>query len=128
MCKAKQQPTVEENVDNTNIGLLNVSENGLTKMGLGEILMILLLVLVMGIVLAYYCKKKKQERLREMEQSMRNSLGVYRPAPASSELYPHRQAIPMVTFSSPGQRAVSFKPEETNLPSAPLPGFWEECK
>ena len=123
MCKSKQQPT--ENVDNTNIGLLNVSENGLEKMGLGEILMILLLVIVMGIVLAYYCKKKKQERLREMEQSMRNSLGVYRPAPASSELYPHRQAIPMVTFSSPGQRAVSFKSEQ---PSAPLPGFWEACK
>ena len=61
MCKSKQQPT--ENVDNTNIGLLNVSENGLTKMGLGEILMILLLVIVIGIVLAYYCKKKKQERL-----------------------------------------------------------------
>ena len=120
----KKPPTVEENVDNTNIGLLNVSENGLTKFGLGEILMILLLMLVMGIVLAYYCKKKKQERLREMEQSMRNSLGVYRPA-ANSELYPHRQAIPMVTFSSPGQRAVSFKHEE---PSAPAQGLWEACR
>ena len=121
----KQPPTVEENVDNTNIGLLNLSENGLTKFGIGEILMVLLLMLVMAIVIAYYCKKRKQARLLEMEQSLRNSLGVYRPAPASSELYPHRQAIPMVTFSSPGQRAVSFKPEGTNLPSAPLPGFWE---
>ena len=122
MCKSKQQPT--ENVDNTNIGLLNVLENGLGKMSLGEILMILLLVVVIGIVLAYYCKKKKQQRLREMEQSMRNSLGVYRPA-ANSELYPHRQAIPMVTFSSPGQRAVSFKHEE---PSAPAQGLWEACR
>ena len=120
----KQPPTVEENVDNTNIGLLNLSENGLTKFGLGEILTILLLMLVMAIVIAYYCKKRKQASLLEMEQSLRNSLGVYRPAPASSELYPHRQAIPMVTFSSPGQRAVSFKPEE---PSAPIPGFWEAC-
>ena len=34
----KQPPTVEENVDNMNIGLLNLSENGLTKFGLGEIL------------------------------------------------------------------------------------------
>ena len=124
----KQSPTVEENVDNTNIGLLNLSENGLTKFGIGEILTVLLLMLVIAIIGAYYCKKRKQARLLEMEQSMRNSLGVYRPAPASSELYPHRQAIPMVTFSSPGQRAVSFKPEETNLPSAPLPGFWEACK
>ena len=122
MCKAKQQPT--ENVENQNIGLLNVSENGLGKMSLGEILMILLLVVVMGIVLAYYCKKKKQQRLREMEQSLSRSLGVYRPA-ANSELYPHRQAIPMVTFSSPGQRAVSFKQEE---PSAPAQGLWEACR
>ena len=122
MCKSKQQTT--ETVDNTNYGLLNVSENGLGKMGLGEILMILLLVIVIGMVLAYYCKRKKQQRLREMEQSMRNSLGVYRPA-ANSELYPHRQAIPMVTFSSPGQRAVSFKQEE---PSAPIQGLWEACR
>ena len=73
-----------ETVDNTNYGLLNVLENGLGKMGLGEILMILLLVIVIGMVLAYDCKRKKQQRLREMEQSMKNSLGVYRPA-ANSE-------------------------------------------
>ena len=121
----KKETTVEENVDNTNIGLLNLSENGLNKLGLGEILTVLLVMLVVGIIIAYYCKKRRQARLREMEGAMRNSLGVYRPAPASSELYPHRQAIPMVTFSSPGQRAVSFKSEE---PSAPLPGFWEACK
>ena len=122
MCKSKQQTT--ETVDNTNYGLLNVSENGLGKMGLGEILMILLLVIVIGMVLAYYCKRKKQQPLREMEQSMRNSLGVYRPV-ANSELYPNREAIPMVSFSLPGQRAVSFKQEE---PSAPTQGLWEACR
>ena len=88
----KQPPTVEENVDNTNIGLLNLSENGLTKFGIGEIFTILLLMLVMAIVIAYYCKKRKQARLLEMEQSLRNSLGVYRPAPMQEELYPHRQS------------------------------------
>ena len=130
----KQPPTVEENVDNTNIGLLNLSENGLTKFGIGEILTVLLLMLVMAIVIAYYCKKRKQARLLEMEQSLRNSLGVYRPAPMQEELYPHRQGfqaltanlpsapIPMVTFSSPGTCQVSYKPEGT------LPGFWEACK
>ena len=130
----KQPPTVEENVDNTNIGLLNLSENGLTKFGIGEILTILLLMLVMAMVIAYYCKKRKQARLLEMEQSLRNSPGVYRPALMQEELYPHRQGfqtlttnvpsapIPMVTFSSPGTRQVSYKPEGT------LPGFWEACK
>ena len=87
-------------MDNTNIGLLNLSENGLNKFGIGEILTVLLVMLVLGIIIAYHCKKRRQARLREMEQSMRNSLGVYRPAPASSELYPHRQAILMVTFSN----------------------------
>ena len=58
MCKSKQQET--ETVDNTNYGLLNISEAGLGKMGLGEILMILFLLIVLGMVLAYYCKRKKQ--------------------------------------------------------------------
>ena len=130
----KQPLTVEENVDNKNIGLLNLSENGLTKFGIGEILTVLLLMLVIAVIGAYYCKKRKQARLLEMEQSLRNSLGVYRPAPMQEELYPHRQGfqaltanlpsapIPMVTFSSPGTRQVSYKPEGT------LPGFWEACK
>ena len=96
----KPKLTVEENVDNTNIGLLNLSENGLNKFGIGEILTVLLVMLVLGIIIAYYCKKRRQARLREMEGAMRNILGVYRPAPASSELYPHRQVTPIVTFSS----------------------------
>ena len=128
----KPEPTVEENVDNTNIGLLNLSENGLNKFGIGEILTVLLVMLVLGIIVAYYCKKRRQTRLLEMEQSLRNSLGAYRPA--QEELYPHRQGfqtlttnvpsapIPMVTFSSPGTRQVGYKPEGT------LPGFWEACK
>ena len=130
----KQPPTVEENVDNTNIGLLNLSENGLTKFCIGEILTVLLLMLVIADIGAYYCKKRKQARLLEMEQSLRNSLGVYRPAPMQEDLYPHRQGIqtlttnlpsapiPMVTFSSPGTYQVGYKPEGT------LPGFWEACK
>ena len=68
----KQPPPVEENVDNTNIGLLNLSENGLKKFGIGEILTVLLLMLVIAIIGAYYCKKRKQARLLEMEQSLRN--------------------------------------------------------
>ena len=120
MCKSKQQET--ETVDNTNYGLLNISEAGLGKMGLGEILMILLLINVLGMVLAYYCKRKKQQRLRELDSAMRNGL-AYRPA--NSEVYPHRQAIPMVSFSTPGQRTVSLKQEE---PSAPAQGLWEACR
>ena len=52
----KQLP-VEENVDNTNIGLVNLSENGLTNFGIGEVLTVLLLMLVIAIIGAYCCKK-----------------------------------------------------------------------
>ena len=95
MCKSKQQET--ETVDNTNYGLLNISEAGLGTMGLGKILMIILLLKVLGMVLVYYCKKKKQQRLRELDNAMRNGL-AYRPA--NSEIYPHRSAVslPMVQF------------------------------
>ena len=129
----KQPPAEEMNVDNTNIGLVNLSENGLTYFGIGEILTMLLLLMVIAIIEAYCCKKRKQARMLEMEQTLRN-VGVYRSAPMQEELYPHRQGfqtlptnlpsapIPMVTFSSPGTHQVSYKPEGT------LPEFWEACK
>merc|ERR1712030_273726 len=51
--------------------------------------------------LVYYCKKKKQQILRELDNTMRNGL-AYRPA--NSEIYPHRSAIPLhlVQFSTLG--------------------------
>ena len=128
----KQPPNEETNVDNTNIGLVNLSENGLTYFGIGEILTVLL-ILVIAIIGADCCKKRKQARMLEMEQSLRNA-GVYRSAPMQDELYPHRQGfqtlptslpsapIPMVTFSSPGTCQVHYKSEGT------MPGYWESCK
>ena len=100
MCKS--QETTEkgkETVENSNYGLLNISESGLGTMGLGEILMIILLGMAIILIVLYYCKKKKQQRLRELDNAMRNGL-AYRPA--NSEVYPHRSAVPMVQFS--GQR------------------------
>ena len=133
MCKGGgKQSSVEENVDNTNIGLVNLSDTGLTNFGIGEVLTVLLLMLVIAIIGAYCCKKRKRARMLEMEQSVRAR--VYRSAPMQEELYPHRQGfqtlptnlpsapIPMVTFSSPGTRQVSYKSEGT------LPGIWEACK
>ena len=72
MCKSKQNET--ETVENSNYGLLNISEAGIGKMGLGEILLIILLLMVLGMTLVYYCKRKKQQRLRELDNAMRNGL------------------------------------------------------
>ena len=82
----KQPPSEETYVDNTNIGLLNLSDNGMTYFGVGEILTVLVLILVIAIIGAYCCKKRKRARMLEMEQSLRNA-GVYRSAPMQDELY-----------------------------------------
>ena len=126
MCKSQTETTEKgksETVENSNYGLLNILEAGLGTMGLGKILMIILLLIVLGMAMVYYCKKKKQQRLRELDNAMRNGL-AYRPA--NSEVYPHRSAIPlpMVQFSTPGQRTVSLQQE----PSAPAQGLWEQCR
>ena len=126
----KQPPSEETNMDNTNIGLLNLSDNGMTYFGVGEILTVLVLILVIAIIGAYCCKRRKRARRLEMEQSMRNA-GVYRSAPMQGQGFPQTlptslptapQAIPMVTFSSPGTREVHYKSEPT------MPGYWESCK
>ena len=128
MCKSKQtESDKSETVENSNYGLLNISEAGLGTMGLVEILVIILLLMVLGMALVYYCKKKKQQRLRELDNAMRNGL-AYRPA--NSEVYPHRSAIPlpMVQFSTPGQRTVSLQQEPSAPAHAPAQGLWEQCR
>ena len=128
MCKSKQTETDKsETIETSNYGLLNFSEAGLGTMGLGEILMIILLLIVLSMALVNYCKKKKQQRLRELDNAMRNGL-AYRPA--NSEIYPHRSAIPlpMVQFSTPGQRTVSLQQEPSAPVQTPAQGLWEQCR
>ena len=57
MCKSQTETTEKgksETVENSNYGLLNISESGLGTMGLGEILMIILLLIVLGMAILYY--------------------------------------------------------------------------
>ena len=113
MCKSQETTEKgQETVENSKYGLPNISESGLGTMGLGEILMIILLGMAIILIVLYYCKKKKQQRLRELNNAMAMA---YRPA--TSEVYPHRSVVPMVQFSTPGQRTVSLQQE----PSAPPP-------
>ena len=98
MCKSQETTEKgQETVENSNYGLLNISESGLGTMGLGEIFMLILLSMAIILLVLYYCKKKKQQRLRELN----NALAVaYRPAGEAIN-YPHRSALP-IQFS--GQR------------------------
>ena len=126
-----KQPSEETIVDTTNVGLINMSNTGMTYFGVGEILTVLVLILVLAIIGTYCCKKRRRARMVELEQSIRNAtnLGVYR-SPAQPQagqgfaqsLPTAPQAMPMVTFSQPGNREVHYKSEPT------MPSYWESCK
>ena len=62
-----KQPTEETIVDNTNVGLVNLSNTGMTYFGVGEILTVLILILVLAIIGNYCCKRSRRERLVELE-------------------------------------------------------------
>ena len=68
-----KQPTEETIVDNTNVGLINMSNTGMTYFGVGEILTVLVLILVVAIIGTYCCKKRRRARLVELEQSIQNT-------------------------------------------------------
>ena len=129
-----KQPSEETIVDTTNVGLLNMSNTGMTYFGVGEILTVLILILVLAIIGNYCCKRRRRARMVELEQSIRNANpGVYR-SPMQVSAQPQAgqgfaqslptapQAMPMVTFSTPGTREVHYKSEPT------MPSYWESCK
>ena len=49
-----KQPSEETIVDATNVGLLNMSNTGMTYFGVGEILTVLVLILVLAIIGNYW--------------------------------------------------------------------------
>ena len=127
MCKSKNTETDKsETIETSNYRLLNFSEDNLGTMGLVEILVIILLLMAIGMAWVYCLKKKKQRRLRELNDAMRDA---YRPA--NSEIYPHRSSmpIPLVQFQTPGNRTVSMQQQQE--PSAPAQtplGLWDQCR
>ena len=128
MCKSKQTETDKsETIETSNYGLLNFSEAGLGTMGLVEILVIILLLMALGMAWVYYCKKKKKQRMRELNNAMRDGL-AYRPA--NSEIYPHRSSmpLPLVQFSTPGNRTVSLQQKPSAPAQTPVQGLWDQCR
>ena len=77
-----KQPKEETIVDTTNVGLLNMSNTGMTYFGVGEVLTVVVLILVLAIIGNYCCKRRKRARRVELEQSIRNAnQEVYRSPP-----------------------------------------------
>ena len=64
---SNDEPKEEIDIDTTNVGLWNISESGVSTIGVGEVLNIVVLVMVMSIIIKYCCKRMKVARRTELE-------------------------------------------------------------
>ena len=130
MCK-KQVPEVDnsQNLQTTNLGLINLEENSLGSMGAFEIISVILLIL--GIIMTcHYCnQKRKKSRMRDMNSAVQEGMSAN-----TAVGYRARPGAPVITFEQPGTRMVTL--QQAAVPSAPVqlqppnqnPGLWEQCR
>ena len=130
MCK-KRVPEVDnsQNLQTTNLGLINLEENSLGSMGAFEIISVILLVL--GIIMTcHYCnQKRKKSRMRDMNNAVQEGMSAN-----TAVGYRARPGAPVITFEQPGTRMVTL--QQAAVPSAPVqlqptnqnPGLWEQCR
>ena len=125
--KQAAEPKEEINLDTTNFGLWNISDNGYSTFGVGEVLTAIVLVLILAIIAKYCCKRAAVARRSELEETIRaNTQGTYRSQAMQLSNPPvaQPQAIPMVTFDTQsGARQVQFSNQ-----AGPVPSYWETCK
>ena len=120
MCKKKVAEVDDsKNIETSNYGIINLSEDNLGTMGLVEIVAIILLIMAIGMTWIYCVKKKKQRRMRELNSAINTA--SFRPG-----------SMPVVQFQTPGSRVVSMQelpsaPAQPAQPPAPL-GLWEQCR
>ena len=119
--KQAAEPKEEINLDTTNFGLWNISDNGYSTFGVGEVLTAIVLVLILAIIAKYCCKRAAVARRSELEETIRrNTQGMQLSNPPVAQ----PQAIPMVTFDTQsGHRQVQFSNQ-----AGPVPSYWETCK
>ena len=123
---SNDEPKEEIDIDTTNVGLWNMSESGVSTIGVGEVLTIVVLVMVMAIIIKYCCKRMKVARRNKLEETIRNANAPpAAPGFAPSFATQPQAGIPMVTFETPGQRKVQY----SSQPAMPGPSsYWETCK
>ena len=125
MCKKQPEVDNSENIQTTNLGLINLEESSIGSMGAFEIISVILLAL--GIILTcHYCnQRRKKSRQRDMQSAVQN---------ANNTAVGYRAAgAPVITFEQPGTRTITM--QQAAIPSAPMlqlpnktPGLWEQCR
>ena len=126
MCKKKvAEVDQSKNIEESNYGLLLISENNLGTMGIVEVVGVILLILAIIMTCQYCVRKKKQRRMRDLNSALKDGLNT-----ASASYRPG--SLPVVQFQTPGSRVVSMQelpsaPPQPAQPPAPL-GLWEQCR
>ena len=129
MCKKQPEVDNSENIQTTNLGLINLEESSMGSMGAFEIISVILLIL--GIILTcHYCnQRRKKSRRRDMHSAVQEGMN------ANNTAVGYRAAgVPVITFEQPGSRMVTM--QQAAIPSAPMqlqlpnktPGLWEQCR
>ena len=129
MCKKQPEVDNSENIQTTNLGLINLEESSIGSMGAFEIISVILLAL--GIILTcHYCnQRRKKSRRRDMHSAVQEGMN------ANNTAVGYRAAgVPVITFEQPGSRMVTM--QQAAVPSAPMqlqlpnktPGLWEQCR
>ena len=129
MCKKQPEVDNSENIQTTNLGLINLEESSIGSMGAFEIISVILLAL--GIILTcHYCnQRRKKSRRRDMHSAVQEGMN------ANNTAVGYRAAgVPVITFEQPGSRMVTL--QQAAVPSAPMqlqlpnktPGLWEQCR
>ena len=128
MCKKQPEVDNSENIQTTNLGLINLEESSMGSMGAFEIISVILLAL--GIILTcHYCnQRRKKSRRRDMHSAVQEGMN------ANNTAVGYRAAgVPVITFEQPGSRTITM--QQAAVPSAPMlqlpnktPGLWEQCR
>ena len=128
MCKKQPEVDNSENIQTTNLGLINLEESSMGGVGTFEIISIILLAL--GIILTcHYCNQRfKKSRRREMHSAVQEGMN------ANNTSVGYRAAgVPVITFEQPGSRTITM--QQAAIPSAPMlqlpnktPGLREQCR
>ena len=107
----KEDPQIE--IDTTNVGFVNMSESAVSTIGIGEIISTIILVMIIGLIIRYCCKRISKSRAanqRNLEDTIRQHAGMHMNGP-SAPMFAAQQppaGIPMVMFEKPGQRRVQY--------------------
>ena len=128
MCKKQPEVDNSENIQTTNLGLINLEESSIGSMGAFKIISVILLAL--GIILTcHYCnQRRKKSRRRDMHSAVQEGMN------ANNTAVGYRAAgVPVITFEQPGSRTITM--QQAAVPSAPMlqlpnktPGLWEQCR